>query len=71
MGIKLSRRFIGRLKLSDTPQYKLAWRAGINPILLSHFVTGYRKVKPDDSRILKVGGLLGLTPDECFEITND
>lgn len=55
------------IKLADEPSYKIAHRAGINPSTLSKLVCGITKVQPGDSRVLKVGEVLGLKPEECFE----
>jgi hypothetical protein len=63
----ISRKFKAALKLDPRPQYRLAWQAGINPTTLSQIVTGYIKVKQNDPRILKIGELLGLWPNECIE----
>jgi len=63
----ISKKFKAALKLDPRPQYRLAWQAGINPITLSQIITGYIRVKQNDLRILKVGELLGLGKEECFE----
>ena len=63
----ISRKFKAALKLDARPQYRLAWQAGINPTTLSQIITGYIRVKQNDPRILKVGELLGLSEEECFE----
>ena len=55
------------IKLADEPSYKIAHKAGINPSTLSKLVCEIIKVKPGDSRVLKVGKVLGLKPEECFE----
>ena len=64
---KVSREFVVALKLHPDPAYKLAQRAGINPNTLSKLVNGAEKLKRQDSRILAVGAVLGLSPEECFE----
>ncbi len=55
------------LKLGDEPAYMIAHKAGVNPSTLSKLVCGIIKAQPGDSRVLKVGKVLGLKPDECFE----
>ncbi|OEU62874.1 MAG: hypothetical protein BBJ57_03485 [Desulfobacterales bacterium PC51MH44] len=55
------------IKLADEPSYKIAHKAGINPSTLSKIVCGIVKVKPGDSRVLRVGEVLGIKPEECFE----
>jgi transposase-like protein len=66
MAEKISRAFFERIKLSDEPAYKLAWKVGIHPVLLSKWLHGYEKPKHSDTRITELGKLLGLRPEECF-----
>jgi len=65
--IMLSRQFKERLKLSTIPQYQIANRANVNPALLSKWVIGAQSVKIGDERLVRVGALLGLKPEEIFE----
>ena len=65
--MQLSVRFIEKLKLSNEPAYRLAWRAGIHPNTLSKLVTGYLRPKQNDERLLHIGKLLGLKPTEVFQ----
>ena len=62
----VSRKFKDAIKLDDRPQYKIAWEAGINPTTLTQIVTGYIRPRNGDPRVIKVGELLGLRPEECF-----
>ena len=55
------------IKLADEPSYKIAHKAGVNPSTLSKLVCGITKVQTGDSRVLMVGKVLGLKPEECFE----
>uniref|UniRef100_A0A7V3KMN2 XRE family transcriptional regulator n=1 Tax=candidate division WOR-3 bacterium TaxID=2052148 RepID=A0A7V3KMN2_UNCW3 len=64
---KVSRKFIERLKLGTQPAYRVAWRAKIHPVILSKLIHGAEKVWPNDRRIIAVGKILGLSPEECFE----
>lgn len=63
----VSRKFVERLKLADKPAYILAWEAGFHPNTLSKFVTGYLRPRPNDERLIRVGALLGLSPEEVFK----
>lgn len=63
----VSRKFKIAIKLDFRRQYELAWEAGINPTTLSQIVTGYIRPKSGDKRVIRVGSLLGLNPEECFE----
>ncbi len=65
--IRVSRRFIEAVKLADKPAYKIAWEAGIHPVLLSKILHGYDRIWPNDRRVKAVAKVLGLDPQECFE----
>jgi hypothetical protein len=65
----LSQKLIAAIKLSDTPAYKIAWSAGVNPTVLSKLINGIEKLKPNDPRIIAVGKVLGISGDECFRET--
>jgi hypothetical protein len=67
----VSRKFIAAVKLSDTPAYKLAQKAGVDPVLLSKLIRGIIRPKPNDNRVIMIGALLGLKPSECFEGEKD
>jgi hypothetical protein len=66
----LSWKFITALKMNPKPAYKIAWEAGIHPSLLSKLLHGCERVKPGDERIIAVGAILGLEPEDCFESTS-
>jgi hypothetical protein len=63
----VSNKLKAALKLGNEPSYKIAHKAGINPSTLSKLVCGIIKVQHGDSRVLKVGKVLGIKPEECFE----
>ncbi len=65
--IRVSRKFIETVKLADKPAYKIAWEAGIHPVLLSKIIHGYDRIWPNDRRVIAVGKVLNLKPDDCFE----
>lgn len=65
--MKLSKRFIAAVKLSEQRSYKLAMQAGLNPSTLSKLICGIEEAKPNDPRIISVGKVLGLQPEDCFE----
>jgi hypothetical protein len=62
----VSKKFKIAVKLDSRPQYRLAQLAKVNPTTLSQFLTGYVRPKRNDPRVLRIGEILGLTPDECF-----
>ena len=63
----VSQKFVAALKLSPMPAYKIAWAANVNPTMLSKLINGIEKVKPDDPRIIAVGRMLDIPPQECFQ----
>ena len=63
----VSQKLISAIKLSPVPAYKIAWAAGINPTMLSKLINGIERPRPNDQRILAVGRVLNLLPEECFE----
>lgn len=67
----LSRRFIERLKLSATPAYRIAIAAGVSPTQLSKWVIGAQPVRVRDPRLIRIGELLGLKPNEIFVEEDD
>ena len=64
--MKVSETFIIRLKLHRDPAYRIAQQAGVNPTTLSKLINGAEPVRPSDDRIVRVGRILGLQPDEVF-----
>lgn len=64
----VSRRFREAVKLDPRPQYQIAWAAEIHPVTLSQIITGYIRPKIGDPRVIRIGELVGLKPEECFEV---
>ena len=64
----VSDAFVGRLRRSEQPQYVIAATVGVPPSWLSQVVHG-AEVEPADPRILRIGTLLGLRPEEIFDGT--
>ena len=65
--MKISQTFIIRLKLHSDPAYRIAQMAGVNPTTLSKLIHGAEPIRQADERILRVGRILGLAPEEVFE----
>jgi hypothetical protein len=63
----VSQTFIVAVKMASEPAYKIAYKAGIHPSVLSKLISGQERLKPHDARVLAVGKVLGLTAAECFE----
>ncbi len=63
----LSETFLARLRSSRTPMYRLAAKAGTDPFWVSRLVSAALAVKARDERIVRLGRLVGLGPNEVFE----
>jgi len=63
----VSKKLKAAIKLGDVQAYKVAHEAGIDPSTLSKLICGIVKVKYGDVRVINVGKVLGLLPDECFQ----
>jgi transcriptional regulator with XRE-family HTH domain len=64
----ISKKLRAAIKLDpDHRAYEIAHKAGIDPSTLSKLICGIVKVNPGDERVIKVGKVLGLSPDECFQ----
>lgn len=67
----ISKKWEQKVKLCPITQGKLAVTAGVNPSVLSRILNGATKVNNEDHRVIRIGQLLGLTPDECFTKDNE
>ncbi len=63
----ISKKFRASIKLSETPAWKIALKAGLDPSVLSKIMSGTIPVRPGDRRVRRVADLIGLSDDECFE----
>lgn len=66
----ISKKFKIAVKLSEIPAWRIAYKAGINPNVLSKIMSGALSVKPGDDRVIKIARVLGLKDSECFEVEN-
>jgi hypothetical protein len=67
-GVKMvSSRFRAAVKLADRPAWKIAYEAGIHPNVLSKIMSGATKIKEGDERVIRVGNIIGLEPEDCFD----
>lgn len=65
--VVVSHKFKAAVKLGDRPAYRRAQEAGINPTVLSQLMNGICRVQENDPRVIAVGRVLGLSPEECFQ----
>jgi len=67
----ISKKLKEAIKLSSIPAYRIAQRSGINPSTLSKIVCGIINIKNGDSRMVKVGKIIGVKAEDCFEKKNE
>lgn len=48
-------------------QYEIARSANVHPVVLSTLVNSMTPIRDGDPRVVRIGKVLGLTEDECFE----
>ncbi len=58
-------------RLDGERQYTLAARAGVNHTTLSSLLHDTFPIDRQDARVLRLGALLGIPEDECFEPINE
>ena len=63
----ISEKFKTALKLAPKQHYRIAQEAGIHPSTLSKLINGIEMAKNGDSRVIKIGKVLGLSKEELFE----
>ncbi len=67
----ISHKLYNALKTSKTPNYKIAQAAGVHPNWISKAIHNAIKVRHGDPRLIKIGEILGLKPQEIFEAENE
>lgn len=63
----VSKKFIETIKLHERPAYKIAQDAGLSQATLSQIMNGICTIQDNDERVLAVGKVLGIEPDDCFD----
>ena len=63
---KISPKLVGALRMKHKQMYRLAFRVGMHPTTLSKILNGIQHVRPGDKRLVRLGRLLGITPEELF-----
>lgn len=60
-------------KLKDAVQtdrrkdYVIAATAGLHPSMLSQLINNILTVKDGDERVIRIGEVIGVGPEDCFE----
>lgn len=65
--IVVSKKLKAAIKLGDQPAYQIAHKANLDPSTLSKLLCGISKIRENDARLIAVGHVLGLPPEECFQ----
>ncbi len=65
--MQISQKLRAAIKLSPVRMYRLAQQAGLHPSTLSKLLNGIVPVRPGDPRVVRLGALLGLDPEDLFE----
>ena len=65
--LTISKKLKEAIKLSDDRSYEIAHQAKLDPSTLSKLMCGIAKIKPQDTRVIAVGRVLDIPPDECFQ----
>lgn len=68
---ELSDEFVTAVRMypirTGRPQWELCALARVPESTFSKLIRGHASIQPDDWRILRVGAVLGLEPERCFE----
>ncbi|MDG5466803.1 helix-turn-helix transcriptional regulator [Deltaproteobacteria bacterium IMCC39524] len=62
----ISKKFRDTLRLHHNRHYVVAQQAGIHPSTLSKLLNGIENPSENDPRVIAIGEILELSPDECF-----
>ena len=64
---KVSKLFIDTIDTHNLNAYTIAQEAGMTASQLSQFKNGIVTIRENDARIIRVGEVIGLKPEQCFE----
>ena len=67
----ISQKLRDEAKLSDKRHYQLAHEANLHPSTFSRILCGIERIKPNDSRVIAIGQVLGIPADDCFQETTE
>ena len=62
----VSQKFLQSIRTSGIPIYKIAYEAGLRPGNLYKITSGIDIPTAGDKRVISVGHVLGLQPEDCF-----
>jgi hypothetical protein len=67
--MSLSKTFIAAVTSSRIDKSLLACAAGIAPLTFSGWLSGDHSPRPGDRRVTLIGDLVGVSADQCFDVT--
>jgi plasmid maintenance system antidote protein VapI len=60
-----------RQRASGVRQYQIARAAHVDPSVASAIIIGAQPIKVNDARVVRLGRVLGLRPEQCFETVDE
>ena len=64
---KISKGLKDAVKLSTFNQYTIANRAGLSQSMMSQLLNEIAPHQEDDPRVIAIGKVVGVEPEDCFE----
>jgi hypothetical protein len=69
--MRVSRKLRNAVRLSDLKVYEIGHLAGLHPSTVSKLIHGAELPKPGDRRVLAIAAVVGVPPEECFDLAGD
>jgi hypothetical protein len=63
----ISQKLIDSVRSSDKKAYQIAQEAGLHFSTISQIINKIVNVKQGDQRVIAIGRVLGINPEDCFE----
>jgi hypothetical protein len=63
---RISEKLRVAVLLSHKRGYHIAHEAGVHPSTLSKILCGIERIKSGDHRVISIGNVLGVPPEDCF-----
>lgn len=64
--IRVSENLKKAVKRDDRPDYEIARLAGMGQAKLSQFINNMVVVHEKDPRVIAIGNIVGVNPEDCF-----
>ena len=62
----VSKKLKDAVRTSDKKAYIIAQEADMHPTMLSQLINDILNIQDNDERVIAVGKVLGLKPEDCF-----